>query len=736
MKRRHASVIGVSLLLAAMLAPSSVDARTPGSSPRAHEFGRPSVTLSTADRTRVKALLRHNNQAQQIFVQLNGRPVTSYQAASLAIRGTNLTVNQKTSIRTQLGRQQSAIRPRIAATGARIQSTFTDVLNGFRVLATPKQAQRIATIPGVQKLYSIPKLQRSDLGSADYVSAIKAWTDFGKTGAGVTIAIIDTGINYYHANFGGSGNPGWQNDNPRIVEPGTFPTAKVVGGYDLAGDNYDPEGTAAQQTPHPDPDPLDCKTPGAEDVQHGSHVAGIAAGDGVTSKGKTYTGPYTASAVSNTDFTVGPGIAPQAKLYALRVFGCAGSTFLVQDALERAVRAGVDVINMSLGSDLGTPGSVDSIAADAAAEAGIVVVASSGNSGQSAYITGTPAAAQHVISVGAVDANVFIPGGVVVDLPGSANDVGGFNMYDSKVPVSGTTHVLYDGTNVSDGCVADDWKPVKKGDVVVIVRGNCDFSYKRHQAQTHGAVAVVLINNIPATVVNPVPDPQDHIPMISVNPANQAALIAGDGQKATLHEGEVPNEFHGQMADFSSAGPSRLNNAIKPDVSAPGVNVNSTDGATVNKAKLLSGTSMAAPQVAGAAALILQANPSWSPQHVKGALVGTASVARVSPYDVRWSGSGIINVAKALSTDAWAESRDEQGSSSITFGYQPIDLNTGSSTALRVTQTIRLSNSGGHSTTFKLSNDANGSMMGASLSMPARLPCPQGRASTSTSRFR
>ncbi len=353
-----------------------------------------------------------------------------------------------------------------------------------------------------------------------------------------------------------------------------------------------------------------------------------------------------------------------------------------------------------------------------------MVVASSGNSGPSAYITSEPAVARRVISVGAVDATSFLPGGVIIDVPGSASDVGGYNMYGSKVPVTGPLHVLYDGKNVSDGCAAGDWKPVARSDVVVIVRGNCDFSYKRHEAQSHGAVGVVLINNVPMTTLNPVPDPADHIPMISVNPSNQSELIAADGEKATLHTGNVANEFHGSMAAFSSAGPARFSDAIKPDVSAPGVSVNSTDGSTVDKGKLLTGTSMASPQVAGAAALILQANPSWSPQHVKGALVGTASTAKVSPDDPRVAGSGIIDVKKAINTDSWADSSDEQGASSITFGYQPIDLNTGGPTALSVTRGIRLSNSSSHATTYKLSDDVNGNMMGATLSMQSTVTVP------------
>src|SRR4051794_17711276 len=295
MKRRLASVIGMSLLVAAMFAPASVDARSPGSARPTRGIGHPEYNAKSAKLRRLPSLARGNN-AQQIFVQLDGRPVASYQAASLETNGTKLSDSRKQSIRAQIGQQQRGARARITATGAKVQSTFTDALNGFRVLATPLQAKLIARMPGVAKLYAIPRIGRADLVSADYVNAIKTWTDYGLTGKGVTIAIIDSGINYYHTNFGGAGNPGWRNDNPRVVEKGTFPTAKVVGGYDLVGDNYDPTGSPGQQQPHPDPDPLDCKgDPAADD--HGDHVAGIAAGFGVKSNGDTYTGAYTKSAI-------------------------------------------------------------------------------------------------------------------------------------------------------------------------------------------------------------------------------------------------------------------------------------------------------------------------------------------------------------------------------------------------------------------------------------------------------
>ena len=428
MKRRHFSVVGASLLIAAMLLPTSASAASPLSTRSAAGIGHPAFDLSKANLSNLPSMSR-GNQRQQLFIQLAGRPVTSYQAAQLATSGSKMSEADKAAVRARIVQQQGEARSRIAAIGARIESSFTDTLNGFRILATAAQAQRIAGLPGVTHIYQVPLVQRSDVQSADYIKAVDTWTDNGLTGKGVTIAVIDTGINYYHKNFGGAGDPGFTNDDSTIVEPGTFPTAKVVGGYDFVGDNYNPDGTADQHVPHPDKDPLDCKDPGAGTVQHGSHVAGIAAGDGVNSDGTTYTGPYTASAVNSADFEIGPGIAPQAKLAAYRVFGCNGGSFVVQDAIERATRDGVDVINMSLGSDLGGPDTIDSMAANAAAQAGVVVVAAAGNAGPSAYIAGSQGSAQQVISVGAVDGSQFLSDGAIVDFAGSATDVGGWNMY-------------------------------------------------------------------------------------------------------------------------------------------------------------------------------------------------------------------------------------------------------------------------------------------------------------------
>ena len=157
---------------------------------------------------------------------------------------------------------------------------------------------------------------------------------------------------------------------------------RVKGGIDLVGDSYnaDPDSATYQPIPHPDPNPLDCvHTSGS--VGHGSHVAGTAAGSGVLANGTTYTGPYNATTISGNSWTVGPGVAPKADLYAVRVFGCDGSTDVTVDAIEWAVDNDMDVINMSLGSSFGTKDDPSAVATTNAAKAGVVVVTSAGNSG-------------------------------------------------------------------------------------------------------------------------------------------------------------------------------------------------------------------------------------------------------------------------------------------------------------------------------------------------------------------
>ena len=193
------------------------------------------------------------------------------------------------------------------------------------------------------------------------------------------MAVLDSGIDYMHAEFGGSGNVAdYEANDPSIIEPGTFPTAKVIGGYDfVGGDWYGSTGPAEA----PDPDPLDAGSDGG----HGTHVADIIGGLN--------------------------GVAPGVSLYAVKVCSsvstaCSGIAliqgmdFALDPNGDGSVDDHVDVINMSLGSDYGTAIDDDlSQAVEIATAVGTLTVASAGNGADKPYVVGTPSVAPTALSV-------------------------------------------------------------------------------------------------------------------------------------------------------------------------------------------------------------------------------------------------------------------------------------------------------------------------------------------------
>ena len=722
MKRSVFAAASMSVLLVAMLVPGSTAAASPqrfqqGTIGRTHPALRgPLGNLK-------------GNQQVEVAVQLRGQPVSVYEGVAVAA-GTSLSVGRKQDIRRTLGLRQRVTAARLRSLGATVQFTYTDVFNGFRIRVKARQLDKIASLANVQALLTVPRHTRDNINTVPYLGADTTWGQTGKTGKGVRIAIIDTGINYYHLDFAGAGNAAWKADDSTIREPGTFPTSKVVGGYDLVGDSYDAD---LQPVPHPDPDPLDCKAKSAD--QHGTHVAGTAAGTGVTDNGSTYTGPYDSHTLANTDFRIGPGVAPQAKLLAYRVFGCTGSTDVVVDAIERAVQGGADVISMSLGSDFGDAGSLDSVASDNASLAGVVVVASSGNAGASAYLTGSPAAATRSISVAAVDAVPDFPG-ARLNMP-TGPDITGVNANNAHLPVSGKLNVFHDdpGTAVdgttgqgdeSLGCFPQDYvyNGFHAGQVAVVFRGICPRTDRAVQGTKQHAAAVIMINN-----ANTLPPYENTIrgatiPFIGVDAIDSDRFTTDDGKTVAIKAaGMISNSGYKGNAGFSSAGPRGGDSAIKPDISAPGVSVFSADGGTTTQGKSLSGTSMAAPAVAGVAALVIQAHPSWDPRAIKAAIVSTASAGKVDPYDLRIAGAGLAQPRKAVDTVAFVYT--DPGSSSLAFGFQEAGKAAGSSTSFAETQKMTIRNTSGRSIRYDLSNAFNGNARGVHVSIsPSSVSVP------------
>ena len=388
--------------------------------------------------TSFKPLSVDANGRVAVVVQLAGDPVAVVEAD----KGRKLSDSERSSVKGALKKQQDAITGTIKAKGGKIVAEMQSAYNGIQVTVPATQVDAVAALPGVVAVHAVTTYKIDNAVSVPFLGVPQVWQNTGYTGKNVKVGIIDTGIDYTHANFGGPGTVAAYDQakatDTQPADPALFgPNApRVKGGTDLVGDDYnaDPQADDYQPVPHPDPNPLDCEG-------HGSHVAGTAAGSGVTADGKTYLGPYDASTPSKT-WTIGPGVAPQADLYAIRVFGCTGSTDVVVPAIDWAVDHGMDVINMSLGSPFGLGDSPDAVAASNAVGAGVVVVAAAGNEGPSPYIVGSPSTGDGVISVSAIDSTATFPGATITlsggatvsainangaDLSGLSRDAGGLS---------------------------------------------------------------------------------------------------------------------------------------------------------------------------------------------------------------------------------------------------------------------------------------------------------------------
>lgn len=294
---------------------------------------------------------------------------------------------ERSAIEQRVSAQHESVRPAIEARGGKVTVKFHSALNGIKVEIDSRQVGALAALPGVVKVLPVGKHHLNNIVSVPFIGAPTVWNgQDGLRGEHIKLAIIDTGVDYTHANFGGPGTKAAfaaaKATSTLPADPALFgPDApKVKGGTDLVGDAYDASSSdPAINTPMPDPNPLDCNG-------HGSHVSGTAAGFGVTAAGTTYHGPYNSSIYNAPqNFAIGPGVAPKADLYMVRAFGCSGSasTAVVVDAIDWAVQHDMDVISMSLGSDEGPPDTADSLASTNAANAGIIVVAAAGNAARS-----------------------------------------------------------------------------------------------------------------------------------------------------------------------------------------------------------------------------------------------------------------------------------------------------------------------------------------------------------------
>lgn len=659
-----------------------------------------------------------------VVIEMTGDPVAVVEAE----KGRDLTGAERSDVKGKLEQAQDSIRDAITGKGGRIQAQMQSAYNGFQASIPAEQVDAVAQLPGVVAIHPVRTYTIDNSVSVPYLGLPSVWQNTGFTGQGVKVAIIDTGIDYTHATFGGPGTiEGFEAAASTSAEPANpayyGPEApRVKGGIDLVGDDYnaDPGSDSFQPTPHPDDNPLDCNG-------HGSHVAGTTGGSGVLADGTTYAGAFDETTSTNS-FRVGPGVAPQVDLYAVRVFGCDGSTDVVVPALDWAVENGMDVVNMSLGSSFGRGDDPDAVAAANAVGAGVVIVASAGNSGHNPYLTGSPGTGDGVIAVSAVDSAEGFPGATIT-LGGAS--VEAINANGASLEGLGDLEVVRLTGDNALGCSVEAFTAagIEPGgnQLAVVDRGTCARAAKAVFGEQAGAAAVLMVNtsdDLPPYegMITANPDTNEPflvtIPFLGVRSSSGA--LFGPGQLATITATQIANPGFRGYASFSSSGPRSGDSAISPDVAAPGVSISSAGVGTGNGAAILSGTSMAAPHVAGVAALSVQAHPNWSAPQVAASVVSTADPDKVAGQSLTLGGIGLVDAAQAVATQVTATGdafRTESGwarESALSFGFQESPLGFGG------IKTVTIRNDGPTAVTYTVSTAPSAASIGAKVNLSSK----------------
>jgi len=669
-----------------------------------------------------------SDQPVDAVLELGAAPV-AVQDAQAKGEGRKLSDSDKQAIRQQLADQQASLHGPLAAAGATVIGEMQDAYNGIHVTVEQRNLPQLASLPGVVAVHGVQSFTPDNTNAIPFINADTEWQSSGFTGQGVKIASIDTGIDYTHADFGGPGTvTAWnaaKASSTLPADPTLFGLGapKVKGGFDFVGDAYDARNP--QSKPMPDTNPLDCNG-------HGSHTAGSAAGFGVLSTGKTYTGPYNGTTIASNTWNVGPGVAPQASIYAYRVFGCAGSSNVVDLAINKAVADGVDVISMSLGSPLGGFTDPTSVASQNAFIDGITVVASAGNNGPGAYVVGSPSTANGVLSVAAIDGSVpQYPGATLTFSKTGASiatiDANGAALPSGAFPLKVLTNP--DGT-ISFGCDKTQYAGTA-GMVVVTARGICARVARAVFGDEAGDAAVVMVNSADTFPpfegqITSNPDTGEQhtvtIPFLGAKKSDGAALLAANGGTVTLASTTVPNSNYKLAANFSSGGPRDPDSAPKPDVMAPGVSVASVGMGTGGKAAVMSGTSMACPLTAGIAALVKEAHPTWHGDQIKAAIMNTADPSKNTGYNVRIAGTGVVQAQHAVKASVLATTSDSLDS--LAFGY------VAGAGAYNATESFTLTNYGTADASYSLSVAKNGSRGESIAVVPASVTVAAGSKAT------
>ncbi len=598
-----------------------------------------------------------NKRAKQVYiVRAVGDSILGYKGGVSGFKATKPKQGKKLNVQSAEVKQYSEhlenihdeILSSVGVSSAEKIYTYRYASNGFAVALTEQQAEQIKAHSGVLNVFKDEILQPHTDSTAQYLGLTErgqAWS-LGIVGEDVVVGVIDTGIEPEHPSVADVrtprfGNRGWK------MRYGKAPESWYGTGCDFGNGEFNPldarfacndkllkaqyfvEGWGADNL-------LDSEFLSARDSNgHGTHTATTAAGN------------YGVDAYINGEFQgVVSGVAPRARIAAYKVCwegpedgGCASSDSMA--AIDQAVADGVDVINFSIGGSSTTFNGPDDIAFLLAADAGVWVATSQGNSGPLPSTVGTPAAVPWITAVGASQDDQVFATGVVVNSP--ADIAGEYLALEGSGVVSlestGDITSEFAIAEPLDGCGGLTNTEAMDGKIALIIRGTCGFLEKYTSAAVAGASAIVVFNDGTADDrIDPIYmggfDGTETIPGVMTDyysgDAIYQALNAGESVVGTVGP-SIKISQDNRIAEFSSRGPNAgAMDIIKPDVTAPGVqilaggttlpNSSTTSGQFVR----LNGTSMSSPHVAGVFALLKQVHPDWTPAMARSALMTTA----------------------------------------------------------------------------------------------------------------
>ena len=598
-----------------------------------------------------------------------------------------------------------------------------------------KDIDNIVKVDGVAAVYVAQKYVPQEtsepmtITSGDMVGSYSTWAN-GYTGAGTRIAVIDTGIDSDHPSFDAAAFDAHLNETAQAA-------GKSVSDYDLLSAeeiasvlpnlnvSQINEGVSADQLylnekipfafNYVDKD-LEITHDNDDQGDHGTHVSGIATAN--------YYVPNSAAESGFSRQETGVvGIAPDAQLLTMKVFGKGGGAYSddYMAAIEDAILLKCDVVNLSLGSSAAGYSSDSETYVNDVFEklqgTSTVVSISAGNSGrwsdESTYgvnlsadvnqdTVGSPGSYRNALTVASavnsgIAGNCFETedGKKIFYSDGSESHADLFKTLDTSADGNGTQYpfVLIDGLGL-----AEDYEGVDvQGKIVMVSRGSITFVEKHQNAEAAGAAACVVYNNQPGTIGMLLADSTATIPCVSITLADAQSILAGAEQTSeTTYEGtvtvsakvglktDVPDGY--TMSTFSSYGvPGTLD--LKPEITAPGGNIYSTlNNGTYG---VESGTSMAAPSIAGQSALVeqyIRENDLASKEGVSvRTLAQTLLMSTAIPlhedndpdgleYSPRSQGAGLANVYNAVTTPAYILVGGKDGNDGkvkITLGDDP-----------------------------------------------------------------